>query len=152
MASPVQIASLESSAGTAQSAESESSEETPETQKHRINRLPIAFANSLAEAAAVEEATAYSVEFVARPCERERLRVAIPQLMRDTYGNRKGYSGCVVFISEQETRLVTVVTLWQGIDRAKHCHEYSEQVERLLEPYVDRWMRIKRQIALFSIP
>jgi len=152
VASQVQIASLGArGVCMATSVEPEGRSQSSEAKGYSDDCLPTVAEPSV-EVSAVEEATAYAVEFVALPCERERLRAVIPQLMREAYSGCKGFSGCVVLISELEARLVTVVTLWQGSDRAKRCAEYSERVETLLEPYVDRWMRTKRLIALLSIP
>jgi len=152
VASSVQIASLPAGGFCMPtSVESPSRSQSPEKKAPLNDCLPPTV-DSLVEGPAVEEATAYAVEFVALPCERDRLRVLIPQLVRDAYRDCKGFSGCVVFISELEARLVTVVTLWQGTGRTKLCREYSERMEQVLDPFVDRWMRAKRLIALLSIP
>jgi len=50
-------------------------------------------------------------------------------------------------ISDQEARLVTVVTLWTGEDRANRCRENLRWVHALLAPYVDRCLRVQTMLA-----
>ena len=50
-------------------------------------------------------------------------------------------------ISEQEARLVTVVTLWVGNDRLKQCRDHVRWVHKLLAPYVDRCLRVQTLAA-----
>lgn len=102
--------------------------------------------------AASPHVLSHAVEFVALPGEAERLRAAIPMAMRDANGNSAGFAGYLVLFCEQEERLVTVITLWTGADRAKVCNENSKRLERLLEPHVDRWLRIRRFVTFLSVP
>jgi len=60
--------------------------------------------------------------------------------------------GRLVLISAQEERLVTVVTLWDGTEDGKRRDESTEQVKKLLEPYVDRWLRTGMFVTFFSMP
>ena len=98
----------------------------------------------------VPDIIAYGVEFVALPGKAEELHAALPEAMRNAFGNCGSFSGCMVFVSELEARLVTVITLWTGKDRAKQCSENSKRVERLLMPYVDRCLRTRRLAAFLS--
>jgi len=41
---------------------------------------------------------------------------AIPAAIADALRDVTGFAGCLVMISDQEARLVTVVTLWAGDD------------------------------------
>jgi 3-hydroxymyristoyl/3-hydroxydecanoyl-(acyl carrier protein) dehydratase len=50
-------------------------------------------------------------------------------------------------VSEQEAQLVTVITLWVGNDRLKHCRENVRWVQKLLAPYVDRCLRVQTLAA-----
>ena len=50
-------------------------------------------------------------------------------------------------ISEQEARLVTVITLWVGNDRLKQCRDHVRWVHKLLAPYVDRCLRVQTLAA-----
>lgn len=98
------------------------------------------------------EIIAHAVEFVALPEKTEKLQAAIPEALRNAFCSTGGFSGCIVLISEQEARLVTVITLWTGIDRAKQCDENSKRVSRLLTPFVDRWLRTRRLAAFLATP
>jgi hypothetical protein len=50
-------------------------------------------------------------------------------------------------ISDQEARLVTVITLWAGHDRAKRCSQNVRWVHALLKPYLDRCLRVQTMVA-----
>ena len=95
---------------------------------------------------------AEGVEFVARPGQAERLRKAIGLSQRNAPDRSDGFVGRLVFVSMQEERLVTVLTLWDGTEDEKRRAESSEQVRKLLEPYVDRWLRNRRFVTFFSLP
>ena len=58
--------------------------------------------------------TALSIEFVAKPQEAHRVEDAIPAAIAGALKDVTGFAGCLVLISDQEARLVTVVTLWAG--------------------------------------
>jgi hypothetical protein len=94
----------------------------------------------------------HSVEFVALPGRTEKICKEIPAAMRQANTNSAGFSGCIVLISEQEARLITVITLWNGIDSANGCDESLDQLKRLLEPHVDSWMRTRKFISFLSVP
>lgn len=98
----------------------------------------------------VPQVFAHSAEFVALPGESKKLQWEIPALMRAASGDSVGFCGCIVLFSEEETRLVTVITLWAGRDEAKHCDE--KRLRRLLEPYADRWLRVRRFVGFFPCP
>jgi hypothetical protein len=91
--------------------------------------------------------TAHSVEFVAAPSEACRVRLTIPADIDTALGVVDGYAGCMVLVSDQEARLVTVITLWNGADRVRRCNENAKWVKRLLTPYVDRWLRTQTLIT-----
>lgn len=71
-------------------------------------------------------------------------------MMRAANKESDGFCGCVVLFSEQEARLVTVITLWTTRHQAKHCNE--KRLKRLLEPYVDRWLRVRSFVGFFPCP
>jgi hypothetical protein len=91
--------------------------------------------------------TALSVEFVAVPSEAKRVRNVIPADLEAALQVLDGYKGCMVLASDQEARLVTVITLWSGSEGLKQCRENAKWVKRLLTPYVDRWLRTQTQIT-----
>ena len=91
--------------------------------------------------------TALSVEFVAKPQEARRVEAAIPAAIAGALKDVAGFAGCLVMISDQEARLVTVVTLWAGDDRAKRCSQNVRWVHALLAPYLDRCLRVQTMVA-----
>jgi hypothetical protein len=95
---------------------------------------------------------AEGIEFVARPGQAERLRKAIGLTQLNAPDSSDGFVGRLVFVSAEEERLVTVVTLWDGTEDEKRRDESSERVRKLLEPYVDRWLRNGRFVTFFSMP
>jgi hypothetical protein len=91
--------------------------------------------------------TALSLEFVAKPPEAHHVQSAIPAALAGALQNVSGFAGCLVMVSEQEAQLVTVITLWVGNDRLKHCRENVRWVQKLLAPYVDRCLRVQTLAA-----
>jgi hypothetical protein len=91
--------------------------------------------------------TALSVEFVAKPQEAHRVEAAIPAAIAGALKEVAGFAGCLVMVSDQEARLVTVVTLWAGNDRANCCSQNVRWVHALLKPYLDRCLRVQTMVA-----
>jgi len=91
--------------------------------------------------------TALSIEFVAKPQEAHRVQVSIPSAIASAMKDVNGFAGCLVMVSDQEARLVTVVTLWAGSDRAQCCQQNIRWVQALLKPYLDRGLRVQRMTA-----
>ncbi len=91
--------------------------------------------------------TALSIEFVAKPQEAHRVEDAIPAAIAGALKDVTGFAGCLVMISDQEARLVTVVTLWAGHDRMKRCSQNVRWVNALLTPYLDRRLRAQTMVA-----
>ncbi len=97
---------------------------------------------------AISKVFAHGVEFVTLPGKSERLQREIPLMMRDANGKSGDFFGCILLFSEQEVRLVTVITLWSRRDRARECNE--KRLKSLLEPYVDRWLRTTSFVTFLS--
>jgi hypothetical protein len=91
--------------------------------------------------------TALSIEFVAKPQEAHRVQTAIPSAIAGALKDIDGFAGCLVMISDHEARLVTVVTLWAGNDRAECCSQNTRWVQALLKPYLDRCLRVQTMVA-----
>jgi hypothetical protein len=91
--------------------------------------------------------TAMSMEFVAKPQEAHRVQTAIPAALAGALQNVSGFAGCLVMVSEQEARLVTVITMWVGNDRLKQSRDNVRWVHKLLAPYVDRCLRVQTLAA-----
>lgn len=101
--------------------------------------------------APMPEVIAHSVEFVAWPEKAGELRTVLPEVLRMALGSIEDFSAYMVLVSEQEARLVTVVTLWAGTNRAKQCEQNSKRLKRLLTPFVERWLRTRSLAAFMSI-
>jgi len=95
--------------------------------------------------------TAHSVEFVAKPEEAQRVGTAIPAAITGALKDVTGFAGCLVMISDQEARLVTVVTLWTGADRVQRCSQNVRWVKALLAPYLDRCLRMQTMVARLPV-
>lgn len=89
------------------------------------------------------QVTALSIEFVAKPHEAHRAQLAIPGALTGALKDVTGFAGCLVMVSDQEARLLTVVTLWTGKERQKLCGANLRWVRALLAPYLDRCLRVQ---------
>jgi hypothetical protein len=85
--------------------------------------------------------TALSLEFVATPQAVRDVHSTIPGAINEALHNVAGFAGCLTMISDQESRLVTVVTFWTGEDRAWRCSRTARWVHKLVSPYLDRCLR-----------
>ena len=103
------------------------------------------------ELAGVPPVTAHSVEFVAKPEEAQCVGTAIPAAIAGALKDVTGFAGCLVMISDQEARLVTVVTLWRGADRVQRCSQNVRWVKALLAPYLDRYLRMQTMVARLPV-
>ena len=95
---------------------------------------------------------AHSFEFVALPGRAEGVQAEIPTAMRHAFRDIDGFVGSMVLVSEQEARLVTVITLWTGSNRLELCGESEKRLKRWLVPYVDRWLRTRRFASFVAAP
>ena len=98
-------------------------------------------------ASTAAEITAVSIEFVVKPQEAHRVKATIPAAVAGALKYVTGFTGCLVMISEQEARLVTVVTLWDGDDRPQRCSQHVLCVTALLTPYFDCCLRVQTMAA-----
>ena len=89
------------------------------------------------------QVTALSIEFVAKPHEANRAQLTIPSALAGAFKEVTGFAGCLVMVSDQEARLLTVVTLWSGDERQKLCNENLRWVRALLATYLDRCLRVQ---------
>ena len=118
-------------------------------ESHKTEASSIVSSNKSAQI--LEEVCAHRVEFVAVPDMAARIRATLPGAIRKALQRVEGYVGCAVMVSEQEARLVTVVTFWRETDRIRIASANSLWVEQLLDPYIDRQLRthtLRAQIAL----
>jgi len=91
--------------------------------------------------------TALSVEFVAKPEEAQRAEHSIPVAMQRSLSELTGYAGCLVMISDQEARLITVITFWSGPQGAQLSRQNAKWVNALLKPFMDRCLRSQTFLA-----
>ena len=92
-------------------------------------------------------ALALTIEFVAKP---EKARSAPASLTAAITGALRevtGFAGCLVMVSDQEARLITVVTFWAGNNSQKCCSENLRWLRALLSNYLDRCLRVQTMVA-----
>jgi hypothetical protein len=100
----------------------------------------------------LEEVSAQSIEFVAVPDMAARLQATLPGAIRSALQKSEGFAGCAVMVSEEEARLVTVVTFWRGKERSSKAIANGLWVEQLLDPYIDRQLRVNKLRAQIAWP
>ena len=100
----------------------------------------------------LEEVCAQSIEFVAVPDMAVRLQATLPGAIRSALQKSEGFAGCAVMVSEEEARLVTVVTFWRGKERSSKANANALWVEQLLDPYIDRQLRVNKLRAQIAWP
>jgi hypothetical protein len=91
--------------------------------------------------------TAYSVDFVAKPGEALKAQSSLAAAVTGTLQGVTGFAGCILMTSDQEARLMTLVTFWRGSERAKHCNANTKWVNALIAPYMDRRLRVQTMVA-----
>ena len=93
--------------------------------------------------AAAATMTALSIEFVAKPTEARRAELNIPEAVNNLLKGVSGYAGCLVMVSDQEARLITVITFWIGEERSKYCGENQRWLCKLIAPYLEGCLRTR---------
>lgn len=94
---------------------------------------------------------AEALEFVALPGASERLQHKVVSALHDKRANLDRLLNCLVLFSQQEPRLVTVITLWKGSDRANGHEQTSARLKKLIDPFVDRWLRERKFITFLPL-
>jgi hypothetical protein len=94
-----------------------------------------------------EGVTALTVEFVAKPQEAQKVETIIPAAIAGALEDVTGFAGYLVMVSDQEPRLVTVVTLWTADSRSKRGRENARWVCKLIAPFLDRCLRVQTSVA-----
>lgn len=98
-------------------------------------------------------ATVVSLEFVAKPTLAAQVHASVPAAIAATFQLIPAFAGCAVMVSEQEQRLVTVLTYWHGDPATSVRAECVRWVCELLHPYMDRKLRVqtmRSQLAAWS--
>ena len=150
MATQLEIANDEAKVFPTKSAQMERNDQIPVSTDLGKNQLPAARASE--RGPATTEVYAHSVEFVTLPGRSKELQRTIPETLRCALGNSGGFFGCMVFVSDQEARLITVITLWTGRDRAEQCDKISDRLHQVLLPYVDCWLRAQKMTTFLCWP
>ena len=96
---------------------------------------------------AASSSLALTIEFVAKPDKARIAPASLPAAITGALGGVTGFAGCIVMVSDQEARLITVVTFWTGNDSQKCCSENLRWVRALLSNYVDRCLRVQTMVA-----
>jgi hypothetical protein len=110
---------------------------------------PNAHLNSAAQSFDI---SANSMQFVASPGQTNKLQAVLPGAIQEAFRFVPSFAGCMVMIADQEARRVTIVTFWNGKERARHRAENGERMRMLLFPYVDHWLRSENHVAHLAIP
>lgn len=90
---------------------------------------------------------AQRLEFVGLPGNAAKLQREIPSVVQKAITESDGLVGCLALFSEEEGRLVTVITLWKDAVRLTQDSEVMNRLKRLLEPYVDQWLRSRNFVT-----
>lgn len=92
-------------------------------------------------------ATALSIEFVAKPENAQNAPACLPAAINGALKEVTGFAGCLVMVSDQEARLITVVTFWTGSEGRDCCNKSVRWVRALLSKYVDSYLRDRTFVA-----
>jgi len=83
------------------------------------------------------------MEFVSKPQEAYRLPAAVPAALEGALGHLPGFAGCLLLISDKESRLVTVVTFWEGENRAELCSKATAWILKVVTPFLDQCLQMR---------
>lgn len=89
----------------------------------------------------------HSVEFVATPKAAASVPATIPAAINNAFHGVAGFAGCMLMISDQEARLITVLTFWSGEDRLKRCNSNAGWIYKLIAPHLDHCLRVQTLAA-----
>lgn len=90
---------------------------------------------------------ALTIEFVAKPDKARSAPALLPAAITGALQDVTAFAGCLVMVSDQEARLITVLTFWTGGDSQRSCSENLRWVHALLSNYVDRCLRVQTMVA-----
>lgn len=96
--------------------------------------------------------SALNLEFVAKPETARSAQSKLPGAIHSAFSSVTGFGGGFVFIANYEARLITVVTLWTGHNRAQLCEANLRWLRALIAPYLDRCLRVQTLSAVASTP
>ena len=90
---------------------------------------------------------ALTIEFVAKPETAKSAPAFLPNALLGALSKVAGFAGCLVMSSDQEARLITVITFWTGNDSHRRCQQNVRWLRALLASYVDRYLRVQTLLA-----
>jgi hypothetical protein len=109
--------------------------------------LPVKFA---------EESTipllALRMDFVAKPGTNVDLARAVEELLTHSELNREGLRSSVLLVSDRESRLVTLLTLWEAQQFNKARDRLTSWVFKLIARFADGSVRTHTGVAHFLLP
>ena len=91
-----------------------------------------------------ESVIALRADFVLKPGNEEKVREEIDAILANAFGHDMQFLQALVLVSEMETRLVTVITFWNGGDFAEARERRMMKLRRKLEPYLDKSLRVQK--------
>ena len=120
------------------------------TSIHQASDVRFEVASPITRAA--NRLTAYSFEFVAKPDQAGAATLSLPAAIQSGLEDIAGFAGSLVMVSDQETRLITVIILWSGAEARRSCERSVRRVRALLAPYMDRCLRVQNLFAHLPKP
>jgi hypothetical protein len=96
--------------------------------------------------------SAFSLEFVAKPDEAANATRLLPAAIQSGLEDVAGFAGSLVMVSDQEARLITVIIFWEGSEARGSCAQSVRRVRALLDPYLDRCLRLQNMLAQLPAP
>jgi len=94
-----------------------------------------------------EQVIALRAEFVVKPGKEEQVRETIDLILNKSFGRDQEFLQALVLVSEQESRLVTVITFWQYAGFAEARERRVLWLRQKLAPYLDQSLRVQTYCA-----
>ena len=95
----------------------------------------------------MEQVTALRAEFVVKPGKEEAVQNTIAGILRDSFERERDFLQALVLVSEQETRLMTVITFWHSQGFAEARERRVMWLRKKLTAYLDQWLRVQSYSA-----
>jgi hypothetical protein len=86
---------------------------------------------------------ALRAEFVLKPGNEERVQEEIDLILANLFGRDRQFLQALVLVSEMESRLVTIITFWQGNGFTEARERRVVRLRQKLQPYLDQSLRVQ---------
>lgn len=96
--------------------------------------------------------TVLRVEFVARPGAMNEAIALLEQQFCELQDSEDGFVSGLLLVSDQEARLVTLLTFWRVGWLERDRERCIRWLQRILEPFMDRWLRVQTDAAYSLVP